>query len=58
MIPRDQQMRGDPLYQHVLLPAEKKFWRCLASFAAPSRRGRMEGHPMLGRNSLQTVTHR
>jgi hypothetical protein len=26
---------GDPLYQHLLLTAEKKFWRCVESGASP-----------------------
>jgi predicted phage-related endonuclease len=26
---------GDPLYQHLLLTAEKKFWRCVESGEAP-----------------------
>src|SRR5438270_8828285 len=26
---------ADPLYQHLLLTAEKKFWRCVASGEAP-----------------------
>ena len=36
---------ADPLYQHLLLTAEKKFWRCVESgeplaYSASSRRGR------------------
>src|SRR5271165_5405779 len=26
---------GDPLYQHLLLTAEKKFWRCVQTGEAP-----------------------
>jgi predicted phage-related endonuclease len=37
---------ADPLYQHLLLTAEKKFWRCVAASAhrggPPSRHGRLE----------------
>jgi predicted phage-related endonuclease len=28
-------VRGDPLYQHLLLTAEKKFWRCVVSGEEP-----------------------
>lgn len=28
-------INGDPLYQHLLLTAEKKFWRCVQSGEAP-----------------------
>ena len=30
-----QKSSADPLYQHLLLTAEKKFWRCVASGEAP-----------------------
>jgi predicted phage-related endonuclease len=36
---------ADPLYQHLLLTAEKKFWRCVESGEPP------RPHPMPGRNS-------
>ena len=29
-------IHADPLYQHLLLTAEKKFWRCVESGEAPS----------------------
>ena len=29
-------IHADPLYQHLLLTAEKKFWRCVAERRAPS----------------------
>ena len=29
-------IHADPLYQHLLLTAEKKFWRCVADRRAPS----------------------
>ena len=29
-------VHADPLYQHLLLTAEKKFWRCVADRRAPS----------------------
>jgi hypothetical protein len=28
-------VHADPLYQHLLLTAEKKFWRCVVSREAP-----------------------
>lgn len=28
-------IRADPLYQHLLLTAEKKFWRCVVSRQEP-----------------------
>lgn len=28
-------IHADPLYQHLLLTAEKKFWRCVQSGEAP-----------------------
>ena len=27
---------ADPLYQHLLLTAEKKFWRCVREWRGPS----------------------
>jgi hypothetical protein len=31
----EMKIAGDPLYQHLLLTAEKKFWRCVESGEPP-----------------------
>lgn len=40
-------LHADPLYQHLLLTAEKKFWRCVESGAPPQLFGIEPPRPRL-----------
>ena len=46
---------ADPLYQHLLLTAEKKFWRCESgeplAFLVPSATAPHRGHPHVDMSS-------
>ena len=41
-------VRADPLYQHLLLTAERKFWRCVQSGESPRLFGLESPKPRLG----------
>jgi hypothetical protein len=44
---------GDPLYQHLLITAEKKFWRCVQDGEAPQLFGVESPRPRL--QAIRTV---
>jgi hypothetical protein len=46
-------IKGDPLYQHLLLTAEKKFWRCVQSGEPPRLFGVEPPRPRL--DAVRTV---
>ena len=39
--------RADPLYQHLIVTAEKKFWRCVESGEPPHLFGAEPPRPMI-----------
>jgi hypothetical protein len=49
-------MHADPLYQHLLLTAEKKFWRCVQSGESPRLFGLETPRPRLAAVKVVDMT--
>src|SRR5229473_1225523 len=49
-------LHADPLYQHLLLTAEKKFWRCVMSGEEPRASGQIQLTTLLAHSSGEWIS--